>query len=211
MGRQAGREPLTREAFADAALQLIDEQGIDALTTRAIGEALGVHGTAVYRHFANKDELLEAALARMLETSGVGIPEDGTPRERILGLLRSLRRAFTEHPNLALANLTMQDEQATAEFVRAALALLGDMGLKGRKLAVAYQMLETFHVGTTAYDWGGYPEALEARRVGRRRSGARELESMSRSLAAMEKFNDEVFAVTAKALLDMCEALATGD
>lgn len=211
MGRRADREPLTREAFADAALQLIDEHGIDGLTTRSLGDALGVHGTAVYRHFANKDELVEAALARMLETSGVGIPSDGTPRERIADLLRSLRRAFAAHPNLALPNLTMQDEQATAEFVHASLELLSDMGLKGRNLAVAYQMLETFHVGTTAYDWGQYPDALEARRLGRRRSGARAFESMSRSLPAMEKFNDEVFEVAMNALLDMCELLAAGE
>lgn len=211
MGRRTDRESLTREAFADAALRLIDEQGFDALTTRSLGDALGVHGTAVYRHFANKDELVEAALARMIETSGVGIPEKGTPRERMLGLLWSLRRAFAAHPNLALPNLTMQDEQATAEFVRAALTLLAEMGLKGRNLAIAYQMLETFHVGTTAYDWGKYPDALESRRMGRRRSGARELEPMSRSLPAMEKFNDDVFEVAANALLDMCEALAAGE
>lgn len=208
MGRRTDRQTLTREAFADAALRLIDERGVDALTTRSLGEALGVHGTAVYRHFTTMDELVEMALARMLETSGVAIPDDGTPRERLLELLWTLRRAFAEHPNLALPNLTLQDEQATSEFVRAALALLAEMGLKGRNLAVAYQMLESFHVGITAYDWGNYPDGLEARRRGRRLSGARELEPMSRSLAAIEKFNDEVFDVAANALLDMCEVLA---
>lgn len=211
MARGTDRKTLTREAFADAALELIDEQGIDALTTRSLGQALGVHGTAVYRHFATMDELVEAALGRMLETAGVEIPDEGTARERLLELLWSLRRAFAAHPNMALPNLTLQDEQATTEFVRAALALLSEMGLKGRNLAIAYQMLESFHVGVTAYDWGNYPDGLEARRRGRRLSGARELEPMSRSLAAIEKFNDEVFQVSADAILDMCEALAIQD
>ena len=108
--RGDAREPLTRDAFVKAALELIDADGLDALTTRTLGDALGVHGTAVYRHFANKHELVEAALTRMLVVSGVSVPDAGTPRERIAGLMRSLRRAFAQHPNLALPNLTIQDE-----------------------------------------------------------------------------------------------------
>lgn len=206
---RTGSQPLSRETYARAALAIVDERGFDALTMRSLGEALGVHGTAVYRHFASKEELVEAVLAYMLETSGVAIPEEGSPRERLLGLLRSLRRAFAQHPNLALPNLTLQDEQATNEFVHAALALLSDMGLRGHSQVVAYQMLETFTVGTNAYDWGGYPAALEARRRGRRLSGHPALDRSSRTLAAMERINDEAFDVAANALLDACERLAT--
>ena len=200
---------MTREAFAKAGLAIVDESGFEALTTRALGERLGVHGTAVYRHFANMDELREAVLAEMLIVSGVEVPDVGSPRERMLGLLRSLRRAFSEHPNLAIPNLTMQDEQASAEFVQAAFDVLEAMGLSGRQLVVAYQMLETFTVATNAYDWGGYPDALEARRRGRRLSGHPAFEAPSRSLEAMQDLNEEVFEVMANALLDACEAMAT--
>lgn len=199
---------MTREAFAKAGLAIVDESGFEALTTRALGERLGVHGTAVYRHFANMDELREAVLAEMLIVSGVEVPDVGSPRERMLGLLRSLRRAFSEHPNLAIPNLTMQDEQASAEFVQAAFDVLEAMGLSGRQLVVAYQMLETFTVATNAYDWGGYPDALEARRRGRRLSGHPAFEAPSRSLEAMQDLNEEVFEVMANALLDACEAMA---
>lgn len=199
---------MTREAFAKAGLAIVDESGFEALTTRALGERLGVHGTAVYRHFANMDELREAVLAEMLIVSGVEVPDVGSPRERMLGLLRSLRRAFSEHPNLAIPNLTMQDEQASAEFVQAASDVLEAMGLSGRQLVVAYQMLETFTVATNAYDWGGYPDALEARRRGRRLSGHPAFEAPSRSLEAMQDLNEEVFEVMANALLDACEAMA---
>lgn len=200
---------MTREAFAQAGLAIVDESGLEALTTRALGERLGVHGTAVYRHFANMDELREAVLAEMLMVWGVEVPDVGSPRERMLGLLRSLRRAFSEHPNLAIPNLTMQDEQATVEFVKAAFDVLEAVGLSGRQLVVAYQMLKTFTVATNAYDWGGYPDALEARRRGRRLSGHPAFEAPSRSLEAMQELNEEVFEVMANALLDACEAMAT--
>ena len=191
-----------------AGLALVDEGGLEALTTRALGERLGVHGTAVYRHFANMDELREAVLVQMLVSSGVEVPADGPPRERLLALLRSLRRAFSQHPNLAIPNLTMQDEQATADFVRTALDLLTEMGLSGRRLVVAYQMLETFTVGSNAYDWGGYPDTLDARRRGRRMAGHPAFDGPSRSLSAMQRLNDEAFEAAAAALLDACEAMA---
>ena len=200
--------PLSREAFASAALEFIDENGVDALTLRALGERMGVHYTAVYRYFPRKDDLLEAALTHMLEESGVTVPESGTPRERILSLLRGLRAAFARHPGMALPNLTAQDEQATAEFVRGTLQLLEEMGLSGRDLVVAYQMLENFHVGVTAYDFADYPDGLEKRMRGRRLVGHPAMDEVSRSLDDMQAVSDEAFEATANALLDACEAMA---
>lgn len=200
--------PLSREAFAAAALEFIDENGVDALTLRALGERMGVHYTAVYRYFPGKDDLLEAALTHMLEESGVTVPKSGTPRERILGLLRGLRAAFARHPGMALPNLTAQDEQATAEFVRGTLQLLEEMGLSGRDLVVAYQMLENFHVGVTAYDFADYPDGLEKRMRGRRLVGHPAMDEVSRSLDDMQAVSDEAFEATANALLDACEAMA---
>ena len=200
--------PLSREAFAAAALEFIDENGVDALTLRALGERMGAHYTAVYRYFPGKDELIEAALAHMLEESGVAVPESGTPRDRLLAVLRGLRAAFARHPGMALPNLTAQDEQATVAFVRGALQLLEEMGLSGRDLVVAYQMLENFHVGVTAYDFADYPDGIEKRMRGRRLVGHPATDEVSRSVDDMLAVSDEAFEVAANALLDACEAMA---
>lgn len=202
---------LSREAYVAAALAFIDERGLDEFTLRSLGREMGVHGTAVYRYFRSRDDLLEAVLAHMLEVSGVEIPAKGAPRARLLALLRGLRRSFSEHPNLALPNLTMQAEQATAVIVNEAVALLEQMGLHGSNLAVGYQMLETFSVGSNAYDWGGYPDALEARRRGRRLSGNPAFDASSRSIEDMQALNDEAFELAAEALLDACESLGGAD
>jgi AcrR family transcriptional regulator len=50
---------LTRESIVDAALDLLDEQGIDALTLRALAARLGVRAPALYWHVASKQELLD--------------------------------------------------------------------------------------------------------------------------------------------------------
>jgi len=52
-----------RRALIDQALRTIDRDGVEALTLRGVGEALGVSRTALYRHFSDKQSLV-AAVAR---------------------------------------------------------------------------------------------------------------------------------------------------
>ena len=52
-----------RRALVDEALRTIDRHGVEALTLRGAGEALGVSRTALYRHFTDKQALV-AAVAR---------------------------------------------------------------------------------------------------------------------------------------------------
>jgi AcrR family transcriptional regulator len=69
-----------RRAFLDEALRTIQQDGVDALTLRTIGLALGVSRTALYRHFADKRALLSAVATegfhllreRLLEAWGSG-------------------------------------------------------------------------------------------------------------------------------------------
>ena len=59
---------LTRDTVLRAALELLDEVGIDGLSTRKLAERLGVQSPTLYWHFKNKGELLDAmAEAIMLE------------------------------------------------------------------------------------------------------------------------------------------------
>jgi AcrR family transcriptional regulator len=52
-----------RRALLDQALRTIDRDGVEGLTLRGVGEALGVSRTALYRHFSDKQSLV-AAVAR---------------------------------------------------------------------------------------------------------------------------------------------------
>jgi TetR/AcrR family tetracycline transcriptional repressor len=57
---------LDRKQIAQAGLELIDEQGLNKLTTRRLGERLGVEGPALYRHFRSKDELVDEMVGELL-------------------------------------------------------------------------------------------------------------------------------------------------
>jgi TetR/AcrR family tetracycline transcriptional repressor len=58
----------------DGALALLDAEGLDGLTTRKLGSALSVQGTALYRHFPTKEALLDAVADRVLAGVGDALP-----------------------------------------------------------------------------------------------------------------------------------------
>ena len=58
-------EPLTRERIIDAAVDLADGEGIDAVTMRRLGQRLGVEAMSLYKHVADKDEVLAGIADRV--------------------------------------------------------------------------------------------------------------------------------------------------
>lgn len=69
------RVPLSRERVLRGALEFADAHGLALLTMRGLGEALGVEGMALYKHVANKDDLLEGIVDLVL--SEVDLPSPG--------------------------------------------------------------------------------------------------------------------------------------
>src|SRR5919106_877621 len=91
------REPLTRDRVLRAALALADHGGVEALSMRNLARELGVVPMALYKHVANKDELLDGMIDVVV--GEIDPPLTGTDwktaiRERIL----SARRALLRHP-----------------------------------------------------------------------------------------------------------------
>ena len=104
--RSVVRPQLTRESVLQAALQLADRDGLDALTMRALAEQLGVEAMSIYYHLPNKDAILDGLVEVVFaeiehEVDGFG-PHPATDasswssalRERILGA----RRVLLRHP-----------------------------------------------------------------------------------------------------------------
>lgn len=91
---------LTRERIVAAAAELIDEAGLDALSTRRLADRLGVRGPSLYNHFATKDEILDAVADSVI--GAVDTSYFGTHGWRV-ALRRwaiSYREALAAHPNI---------------------------------------------------------------------------------------------------------------
>ncbi|SMD20314.1 TetR/AcrR family transcriptional regulator [Kibdelosporangium aridum] len=99
------KRTLTREKILSAALELIDEAGLEALSMRRLGQHLGVDPMAVYHHIPNKDELLRGVVVDVFSRMPVPVCT-GTWQEQVLDWARAYRDLALAHPNLVLRIVT---------------------------------------------------------------------------------------------------------
>ena len=93
----APRAPLSRERVLNAAVSLADAGGLDALTMRGLGQELGVEAMSLYRHVANKDDLLDGMVDVVF--GEIEVPQAGTDwRTAMRDRGISVRAALTRHP-----------------------------------------------------------------------------------------------------------------
>src|SRR5262252_10334550 len=91
------RRPLTRERVLAKAIAVADKNGIEALSMRRLGQALGVEAMSLYKHVANKDAILDGLLERVL--AEVQLPQPGGDWEAELRRAAiALRDALARHP-----------------------------------------------------------------------------------------------------------------
>src|SRR3954463_12450080 len=104
------RRPLTRARILRAALKEIDRDGLDALSMRKLGAALGVEGMALYRHVGSKEKLLEGVTELLLEELEVPAAGSASWTDAWYAIARSYRQIARGHrgafPLLALSPLT---------------------------------------------------------------------------------------------------------
>jgi len=89
------RLPLSRERILEAALELADAGGIESLTMRKLGRALGFEAMSLYNYVANKDDLLDGILDLVLAESEPPAPEgewDVAVRASAVSVHHALRR-----------------------------------------------------------------------------------------------------------------------
>src|SRR6266853_3129297 len=72
-GRRLRRGSLTPEVIVAESLRLLDAQGADGFSMPKLGRALGADPTAVYRHFASKDDLVLAISDHLISAAMAGL------------------------------------------------------------------------------------------------------------------------------------------
>ena len=91
---------LSRILIIEAALALIDAEGLAALSTRRLARVLGVSGPSLYNHFPTMEDLLEAVADSVIAQIDIG-PMTAAPWPQALsGWARSYHAALIAHPNL---------------------------------------------------------------------------------------------------------------
>ncbi|MFJ8434902.1 TetR/AcrR family transcriptional regulator C-terminal domain-containing protein [Kitasatospora sp. NPDC094019] len=146
-----------------AALELLDETGLDALSTRAVADRLGVRMNTVLWHVKTKAGMLE-----LMADAVIGeIPLDGLPEhweERVRELARRYRRALLAHRDgAALVVGTSTAEPHTLRFAEALVAALLNGGLGEREAAWTAWALVYFTLGLGQEEQAAAEQPLDGR------------------------------------------------
>ncbi len=91
------RKERTRQAILDAALGLVAEEGLAALSLRQLTRAVGIVPTAFYRHFASVDELGLALVDRSFASLRQMIRETRQGNPQLTGVIRSSVAILVQH------------------------------------------------------------------------------------------------------------------
>jgi AcrR family transcriptional regulator len=152
--RQSGRRrSLDRTAVVDAALRVLDAEGLDAVTIRRVAHELGTSGTALYTYVRDKDELVDLLLDRVIgEIDMSSIPADLPWPEQVRAIAREMRRVFASHRDIAQATLARvpQGENALT-MMDAALGRLRAAGVPEEVIALGVDLL-ALYVGAVSYE-----------------------------------------------------------
>src|SRR5262245_56995776 len=96
------RKPLlSTDRIVDAARELVDAEGLAAVSTRRLAAELGVSGPSLYNHFRTKDQILEAVADSVSAQVDLTMFEDGREwRTALHDWAVSYRAALRDHPNI---------------------------------------------------------------------------------------------------------------
>jgi len=145
------RVPLSRERVLRGAIDLADEGGIESLSMRKLGQALGVEAMSLYNHVASKDDILNGIVD--IVESDIQLPEPGADWKPALRKTAiSAHDAFERHPWAASLTLsTTGARPARWRYMNAILGCLREAGFSADTTDLAYHALESHIAGYTLW------------------------------------------------------------
>ena len=141
------RTRLSRERVLAGAVAFADERGIESLTMRKLGEALGVEAMSLYNHVANKDELLDGMVDIVF--SEVGLPSGGVDwKSAMRRRAVSARQVLSRHRwAIGLMESRTSPGPATLRHHDAVIGCLRGAGFSVPMAAHAFSLLDSYVYG----------------------------------------------------------------
>ena len=146
------RRPLTRDAIVDAALVLLERDGMEGLSMRKLAQELGAGAASLYWHVGDKEELLSLLLDRIVGESKVPDPDPEHWQDQLREMARAARRQF--HTRRDAAKLSMgriPTGPNSLPVMERTLAVLAASALPPRVISYAADMF-ALYVGAFAYE-----------------------------------------------------------
>jgi AcrR family transcriptional regulator len=155
---------LSRRGIATEALALVDEEGIEALTTRRLAKRLGVEGPSLYNHVKGRDDLLDEMTSLIDERVDTSLLEHHDWREGFVEFARSYRAAFAAHPHLvATISARPVNTDTALRAYEAGFAAFARFGWDAHTASVVMAALDFLVLGSAIETFkGGFDRPAEA-------------------------------------------------
>lgn len=152
------RRRLSAPQIVDATLALIDEEGIGAASMRSVAARLGVRAMSLYKHIANRDELFDAVVDRIVNELDEDPAVQQHPvqgwRPYLETMAHGVRRYALAHPH-AFPLVATRPPNApwinpplrSVRWVEAMLANLAGEGFTDKQLLFTYRTFNSFMLG----------------------------------------------------------------
>lgn len=195
-----GTPGLTRSAILDAAVAVIDAEGVPNVSMRTVARRLGVDAKSLYNHVDGKDGLLDAVAEHVL--AGFALPTPtGSLGDDLLAFARGFRRATLRHPRAAALVLTRQVGSPVGLAPTAAvLSVLRSAGFGPAESVHLLRSLLALTVGALLREVDAGPgfgvgEGIAERRRTLEASGFEELAAVAPELARCDHEEEFEFAL----------------
>jgi AcrR family transcriptional regulator len=143
------REQLSRELITNTALDVVAREGLDALSMRRLAQELDVWPMSMYRHFRDKEDLLDAVAAAGAENVAPA-PGRGTVADRLRALAAEVRAVLARQPQeLRRRTLSSAGVQRVSE---SAAAVLSENGGSPAEAAAAWRTVLAYVTGSIELD-----------------------------------------------------------
>jgi TetR/AcrR family tetracycline transcriptional repressor len=142
----SSRQRLSREAVLRAAVDLVDREGLEALSMRRLGGAVGIHATSLYNHVEDKEALLDGIIEVVLDE--VAAEPGADWKESLRVLAQGFREVSKRHPRVVrvFANRTLASP-AWRRSVEDTLAALREGGFGEEEAVNAYRVFWAYLSG----------------------------------------------------------------
>jgi AcrR family transcriptional regulator len=186
---------ISRRKTLEVALDIVDNEGLDALSIRRLATELKVNGASLYHHFANKDEILAGVAQLALADVRTPTDPDAEWREWLLRNVLGYRQALKMHPHLIPVLVKRHPLRIGLAEHNASAALLAVKGVPHGAILPVLEALEQLAIGSVLYESAveldEHPEAWKDQYPHLYQLGQQ---------AALDQ--DEIFEVMARAIID---------
>ena len=152
---------LTPDRIVGGAIELVDEEGLDALSMRKLARSLGVEAMSLYHHVACKGALLDLMVERVYSEVTVDLEAERW-QDQVSAAMEGLRAAMLAHPNLLPVVATRPVmSSATMALVEVGLATLVEAGFTLDRSRQVINVFVAFAIGHALTEVGASPTMFD--------------------------------------------------